>query len=202
MKVKLFMLLLLGVLMTGCTPSSDEPQSMESTPASAVEEAQDASEEAPQEKEPYLVTFEAKTVEGEAFTSDAFADSKLTMINVWGTYCNPCLSEMPDLGEIAASYDKAEFQMLGIISDVMEDAGEGKIEEAKDLIEQTGAAYPHVLANQSLYNSLLGAVSAVPTTFFVNQKGEMLGYVVGGQPKEAWENIIRDLLEEMEDSYE
>ena len=64
-----------------------------------------------QEEEAYVLTFEASTIEGAPLTSECFADSKLTMINVWATYCNPCISEMPDLGEIAASYDRSEFQI-------------------------------------------------------------------------------------------
>ena len=61
------------------------------------------------EAEKYYLTFEASTIDGEAWNSDKFTNSKLTMINVWGTYCNPCLSEMPDLGEIASEYEASDF---------------------------------------------------------------------------------------------
>ncbi|MBQ7934005.1 MAG: TlpA family protein disulfide reductase [Lachnospiraceae bacterium] len=132
----------------------------------------------------------------ETVTDDCFGESRLTMLNIWATYCNPCLSEMPDLGAIAAAYDPAEFQMYGIISDVTAESEDAVIQEAMDLIEQTGAAYPHLLLNESLYINLVGAASAVPTTFFVNQKGEVLGYVVGARSKEVWEEVINELLEQ------
>lgn len=147
-------------------------------------------------EEPYVVSFEATTVEGEEITSEIFADSKLTMLNVWATYCNPCLQEMPDLGEIAAAYDMAEFQMIGIVSDVAEGAAEEDIEYVKDLIAQTNATYPNIILSESLYRNLVGAVEAVPTTFFVNSKGELLGYTVGTQSKEAWEELINQILAE------
>lgn len=153
-----------------------------------------------QEQEVYVLTFEATTTEGEALTSECFANAKLTMINVWATYCNPCLSEMPDLGEIAAEYDPADFQMIGIISDVMEDGAQSDIDYAKQLIEETSATtYPHLLLNESLYMNLVGAVSGVPTTFFVNEKGELLGYLVGAQAKVTWTSLIDDLLAEMKE---
>lgn len=182
----LVLLLVLMVLLTGCSQNEKEqiPPTQE--------------EESVQEEAPYVLTFEGTTVDGETLTSDCFADSKLTMINVWATYCNPCLAEMPDLGEIATSYDSAEFQMIGIISDVTDTAGEEEIQTAKDLIAETRANYPHLLLNESLYTNLVGAVEAVPTTFFVNQKGEALGYIVGSQSKESWEEIINGLLEEMQ----
>lgn len=146
----------------------------------------------------YILTFEASTIEGAPLTSECFADSKLTMINVWATYCNPCISEMPDLGEIAASYDKAEFQIIGIVSDVTEDAEEKMIDTARNLVEDTGANYPHLLLNESLYTNLVEMVDAVPTTFFVNRKGEVLGYAVGSQSKETWEELIDEILAEVE----
>lgn len=193
MKLRLLTLLLLGTLLTGCAQNTEAVHENES-----AEATQTTSETAEQEKEPYVLTFEANTIEGETLTSEILSQSKLTMINVWATYCNPCLSEMPDLGAIAASYDTEDFQLLGIISDVSEEASEDDMNNAKELIEQTGADYSHLLLNQSLYSNLVGAVSAVPTTFFVNQKGEMLGYVEGARSQEAWEEIINELLAEME----
>lgn len=169
----------------------------ESSVAESVsEEADVAGAEA--EAELYVLSFEAVTTEGESVTDACFADSKLTMINLWGTYCNPCLSEMPDLGEIAASYDKADFQLMGIICDVPEGADQKDIDNAKALIEKTGANYPHLLLSESLYINLVGGTDAVPTTFFVNSKGEVLGYVVGANSKETWVDLIEQLLAETE----
>lgn len=156
-------------------------------------------QDATDQQEVYVLEFEATTTDGEEITSDVFAESKLTMINVWATYCNPCLAEMPDLGEIATEYDKADFQMIGIISDVMSDASQEDIDYAKQLITETGAiTYPHLTLNESLYMNLVGAVDAVPTTFFFNQKGELLGYLPGAQAKVTWKALIDDLLAAME----
>lgn len=153
-----------------------------------------STEEEEVEEEKYYVTFEANTIEGEAWNSEQFANSKLTMINVWATYCNPCLSEMPDLGELAAEYDAAEFQIIGVVSDVMEGGSTDNIDYVKQLISETQANYPHLLLNESLYMSFVGAVSAVPTTFFVRQDGSMVGYLTGAMAKENWKVLIDDLL--------
>ena len=133
-------------------------------------------------------------MEGNAVTSEVFSKSKLTMINVWATYCSPCLNEMPELGELAAEYDSADFQLLGIVSDVME-GQEENIGYAAELIEETGAEYPHLLLNESLYYGLLSDVSAVPTTFFLNEQGQVLDVVVGAMDKSGWKEKIDGLLE-------
>jgi len=162
--------------------------------AAPTAEPTNGAEETPSEEEKYFVTFEATTTDGEAWNSDKFAASKLTMINVWGTYCNPCLSEMPDLGELAAEYDPAQFQIVGVVCDVMEDDSADNIDYAKQLITETKANYPHLLLNESLYMSFVGAVSAVPTTFFVRSDGSMVGYLTGAMDKESWKKLIDDLL--------
>ncbi len=213
MKIKTFFIVIMaGFLLTGCTKNASdnhtsEPSSQtetevaddmsETSSQTEADTAEDSSETGNSGQDTYVLSFEANTIDGEELTSECFAQSKLTMINVWATYCNPCLSEMPDLAAIADSRDASEFQMIGIISDVMEGDEEGSA-TAKDLIAQTGADYPHLLLNESLYSNLLGGVDSVPTTFFVNQKGEVLGYVVGANSKENWEGMIDELLAETE----
>lgn len=140
--------------------------------------------------------FEAHDMEGNTVSQEIFAESKLTMVNVWATYCNPCLREMPALGELAQAYDAGDFKIIGIISDVPENAEEEVIGIAEELIEQTGAAYTHLLINESIYNALLTDVAAVPTTFFFDENGILLDTVVGAMEKSAWEEKINGLLAE------
>ena len=136
-------------------------------------------------------------MEGNTISQEVCAGSKLTMINVWATYCNPCLKEMPELGELVQEYDAADFQLIGIVSDVVEGQDEDALAYAAGLVEETGAAYPHLLLNESLYKGLLAEVSAVPTTFFLNEKGEVLDVVVGAMDKTHWKEKIDGLLENL-----
>ena len=185
-----------GSVMVPTTETTVVPTS---EPTAAVTEetnpsGESSNEESSDEEEKYYLTFEASTIEGEAWNSDRFANSKLTMINVWGTYCNPCLAEMPALGEIASEYDAADFQLIGVICDVMVDDDEKNVNYAKKLIKETKAVYPHLLLNESLYMSFMSAVSAVPTSFFVRQDGSVIGYLTGAMEKENWKALIDDLL--------
>lgn len=169
---------------------TSEAKSSESGASGAETPGAEASEAAA----PSL-SFEAQDMDGNTVTSDVFSQSRLTMVNVWATYCSPCLNEMPDLGELAQEYDPADFQLIGIISDVLEDADAETIDYASKLISQTGAAYPHLLLNKSLYYAMLTDVMAVPTTFFFDQNGELLATEVGSNSKAAWKEQIDELLE-------
>lgn len=195
MKIRYQVYLLFGLLcitlLAGCR-KQDAPEETEGSTVPEMKVSSDPNH--PESATP--VTFEAQTLDGESLFSDLFSESRITMVNVWATYCNPCLSEMPGLGELASSYDAGDFQLIGIISDVMEGTDEKTLKKAADLVAETGADYPHLLLNESLYNALLTGVSAVPTTFFVDQDGQIVDTVIGAMEKSAWEEKIDALLEE------
>ena len=139
--------------------------------------------------------FEAQTLDGEDVTQEIFGQSKLTMINIWGTFCGPCIQEMPELGEISRSYDTGEFQMIGLISDVMEPQDA----DAKEIIDSTQADYVHLIASPDLQRNILSRVSVVPTTVFVDADGNQVGEAyAGSRSKEDWTGIIEELRGEVQ----
>lgn len=149
-----------------------------------------------------IAPFTTTDLQGETVTEEIFSRAKLTMVNVWGTYCTPCISEMPSLGKLAQEADPAEFQLVGILADVVETAGPEDATWAKaiSLVEETGAAYTHLTQSQSLYYAALQGVSAIPTTYFVNAQGELVGDpVVGSQSEEAWRQTIAQRLAMLEE---
>lgn len=196
-KSKIVILIAMTLCIVGCAKADDtQPKASDAVTQEVVQdEEQNATQEpSPESRQPYVLQFSAVTSTGEEFTSDRLADSKLTMINVWGTFCGACLNEMPELGEIASEYDAAEFQLIGIVSDVKEGADQQKLEGLAELIDEIGANYPHLLLNGELYGNLVGASEYVPTTYFFNQNAELLTYVVGSKSKEQWVSIIEQLL--------
>lgn len=169
-------------------PAGDTPET--ETAGISPDQYGASSESAPSDQEgtaPIFIIFEGTDLDGNTVSQEIFSQSKLTMVNVWATYCNPCLSEMPGLGELAA-----EFQLIGIVSDVMEGEDQSLVES---LVQETGANYLHLLANDSIGQAILSSVSAVPTTFFFDGEGAYLGGVVGPAEKSAWEELIHELLE-------
>lgn len=196
-KILISLLILSLVLLCGCGGDNGGQPAEPDPETDSVSEPQEASpSEEPfseEETEPIYITFEGTDLVGNPVSQDIFSQSQLTMVNVWATYCNPCLNEMPGLGELAAEHDGSEFQLIGIVSDVREGDDQTLVES---LVQETGANYTHLLANDSIDQALLSGVSAVPTTFFFDQEGAYLGGVVGSAEKSDWEELIHELLEE------
>lgn len=192
-KIFLTPLVLSLALLYGCAGNSGElPVEPTSKPDAASGPDTSGASSSEEEHTPIYITFEGTDLEGNTVSQDAFSQSKLTMVNVWATYCNPCLNEMPDLGELAAAYALEDVQIIGIVSDVLE--GEDQ-ELAESLVEETQANYPHLLLNESIFYGLLTDVAAVPTTFFIDGEGVVLDTVVGARDKSAWEEMIHGFLE-------
>ena len=197
MKVKLWILAVLAgtVLLSGCAENTSDNDKQTESASEKQESSGTNTASGKSDSLPLPVTFEAADMEENEVSSSIFSEAKLTMINVWATYCNPCLQEMPDLGELSGEYDSGEFQIIGVISDVQEGADQDTLDKASSLIEQTGADYPHLLLNKSLYEAILTEVTAVPTTFFFDDHGMLLDTLVGSRDKDKWKEIIDALLE-------
>lgn len=148
-----------------------------------------------------LSAFSTTDLEGNAVDQSMLADYDLTMVNVWATYCGPCISEMPDLGALAAEYKDKGVQIVGLVSDVLDADGtvsDSQVETAKEIVAETGAAYPHLLPSDDLLG-ILSQIYAVPTTFFVDSEGRQVGSaILSAQSREAWAETIDGLLAEVQ----
>lgn len=123
-------------------------------------------------------SFTAQDLDGNQVDETIFEDAELTMINVWGTFCTPCLEEMPDLAELNREYQEKGVQIIGICSDTInadKELDEAQLEKARELAEQTGADYPHIAMSGTLVDTLLPQVMAVPMTIFVDSEGTQVG---------------------------
>ena len=220
MKLKLFVFLMAGLLLVGCsqdyedTPEtevrSEEVSSMdkedsneedgsvkdETVSMESKSEETTVNESSEYETTENSIIFTTDSVDGEeVYSMDLFHASKVTMVNVWGTFCNPCLNEMPVLGEISKEYDSSEFQLVGVVADVYQDDSTNRIAVAKTLIDSTGANYLHLLLNQEVFDAFVSSSQVVPTTYFFNEKGEIIDSVTGAYEKEDWEKIIESVLQ-------
>jgi thiol-disulfide isomerase/thioredoxin len=145
-----------------------------------------------------LSSFWTVDINGNEVTEQIFSSSKLTMVNVWATYCPPCLKEMPDLGELSKEYDSSLFQIVGIVTDVYhpnQRVFQQNLVTANDIIYTTGADYTHLLPSQELYELRLKNVQFVPETFFVDSKGRIVGETyISLRSKQEWKKIIESTL--------
>ena len=66
---------------------------------------------------------------------------------------------------------------------------------AKEIVEKTGVKYTNIIPGEKLQSETLSNVTAFPTSFFLNDKGEVIKTVMGATTKEDWVKIADELLE-------
>ena len=166
-------------MLTGCSQTSSETDTAEDNAADSSLSKIEA--------------FSTETVNGDEISSaDLFAGKDVTMINIWATYCGPCINEMPDLEKLNASLpDNA--QIVGVLADVSV-KNKGNLQDALDIISDTEVTYDSVLANEGM-EALLYASDYVPTTVFVDSEGNVIGRMVIGANISEYVAILSELLD-------
>lgn len=196
--VKTGTLLLSGLcclmLVNGCgsqgkNKSSDWPAADESG-----REEENLEEGASALAEEDLGEFSIKDIEGNTYTQEMFADYDLTMVNVFTTWCSPCVREIPDLEKLSNEVKDQGINVVGIVLDAIDSSGktdEEVVEKAKLLAEMTGAAYPFLIPDEGYLNGRLSGIAAVPETFFVDKEGNITGETYSGSRSlEDWKTIV------------
>lgn len=137
--------------------------------------------------EPFLTT----DLDGNQVTEAIFENYDLTVINVWGTFCSPCIGEMPALAQWHATLPE-NVQLIGVISDV--NVG-GDTTTARSILDRTGVKFVNLLTSPSLY-PLLSMSQYVPTTYFVDAQGNMVGQPIVGADVEGYKQFVAEYLHE------
>ena len=57
-------------------------------------------------------------------TSDIFAEHTLILINIWGSFCGPCMEEMPDLEVLSKEFASKDVAFVGVLGDALDRNGE------------------------------------------------------------------------------
>lgn len=154
---------------------------------------------APEDRVTVFGDFVSETLTGEIVDQSVFSKNTLTMVNIWGTFCSPCIKEMPELGEISAEYVGKGFAIIGIPADITDKNGSPspvKLVDAKNIVDAAKADYTHIIPCAEMIENKLGSCQSLPETIFLDSEGRQVGdSYFGAKSKEEWTFIIDCLLE-------
>ena len=173
-------------MLTACSGNNDEITAPDETAAQTGEESG------------LLSSFTAETLDGEKADESIFEGKKVTMVNIWATFCGPCIREMPDLQKLHEDYADKGFHVVGIVCDIYEYDGvfdESGLQTAKDIVKDTGVKYVSLLPSDDLNKAKLNSVTSVPETVFVDETGTVIaGPYIGSRSYDSWARIIEEVL--------
>ncbi len=123
------------------------------------------------------IAFKTVSLDNETVTDDIFSDYDITVVHVWGTFCQPCIAEM---GDYARFYSKCpdNVNLIAIVCDVY-DGIDSNVSAANDILGDAGAKFLNLRTSDDLYD-LVGGFQYVPSSFFVDRDGHLIGEMMDG----------------------
>jgi thiol-disulfide isomerase/thioredoxin len=117
---------------------------------------------------------------------------KVLLVNLWATWCAPCIKELPSLGKLQAALGGADFAVLAIALDEPDAA------KVAPFLAQHGAGNLPALIDTNRTIDKVMPVSALPTSLLVDKDGKVRAILTGdaewhcGAAQEAVKAFIAD----------
>jgi thiol-disulfide isomerase/thioredoxin len=109
---------------------------------------------------------------------------KVLLVNIWGTWCGPCIAEMPHLIELQNTHGEKGFEVIGL------NIGDGNgspepLDDIKEFVAKQKLNYTIAIASNTVTNQfyLITKQQVVPQTILVDREGKLRGVFVGGGPR-------------------
>ena len=144
-----------------------------------------------------VAPFKTQDIDGKAFTDADFAKNKLTMVNVFATWCTACIQEIPDLEKLNKEMKDKGVGVVGVVMDTHEDGKDipDALDKAKAIQSKLKTTYPFLKPDDKLMNGRLQGIQALPETFFVDSKGNIVGETYSGAKSlEEWKAVVEKEL--------
>ena len=125
-----------------------------------------------------LVPMDRDALRGELSASEG----RIILVNLWATWCTPCLREIPDLLALETELPAGDFRLLAIS---MDDAySEGWVTEFKAKHFPTLVSFINAELDMDTLVSVIDPVwnETLPTSYIFNREGEVVKKVQGKKP--------------------
>ena len=126
----------------------------------------------------------------------ALADfkGKVTIVDIWGTWCPPCREEVPHFVDLDKRYKDKGLAIVGINCNEQGPPDQVK-KTIKAFAKENGITYPCVL-NDEKTEEKVPNFQGYPTTLFIDRAGKVRMLAVGNPGKDKLEGIVKILLAE------
>jgi len=113
-----------------------------------------------------------KNINNETINLKKFKNS-LIIINFWATWCAPCIEEMPSLNRLQANSNFDNLQIIPI------NVGRDNIEKSINFYKNLKINNLEIYFGENVELAKKFLLRGLPTTIFINKKGEEFARVIG-----------------------
>ena len=128
------------------------------------------------------------TLDGTALSVDDLK-GKVVLVNIWATWCPPCVIEMPGFQRVYEDYRDRGFLVLGVSRD------QGEPSRVRTFLREKGITYPVAMASDVDLGGMT-QVEALPTSFLIGRDGTIRHQVEGFFAGLTLRMAVKRLVEE------
>jgi len=115
---------------------------------------------------------------------------KIVLVNLWATWCPPCVAELPVLDQLSATYADKGLVVLAV-------AGDEDPRAVHDFLARSPVKFEVLLDPNGAIGTQYG-ITGYPETFFVDRQGKLRDKIVGPLPHEG-KGASRELTKRIEE---
>ncbi|GMV52461.1 MAG: TlpA family protein disulfide reductase [Chlorobi bacterium] len=109
---------------------------------------------------------------------------KVTLINIWATWCGPCRKEIPDLISLSNELG-SNYAVIGVSVDEA-----SRFNTVTSYVEKNNMTYLNLFDASKELAEAFGGISAIPTTFIIDTKGTIVQKIVGARSKDQFKQAM------------
>jgi peroxiredoxin len=114
---------------------------------------------------------------------------KAVILDFWATWCPPCRAEIPDLDTLYKEYKKKGATIVGV---ALDEGGKTAILAGMKKYKLS-LDYPILIGTQDI-SKLYGGIDAIPTTFILDKRGNIVNKYIGLQEKKVFVEDLNKIL--------
>ena len=150
MKTGPALLAVVALSLSACAPQSQTEPQPEPQPEPRAENAA-----------PPLVL---DTLDGSGTMALEEQEGKVVLVDLWATWCVPCIQELPHLQKLSETFGEDDFLMLGIVLE------SGERDEVVEFMADKDVTYPQVMGVEGT-SEAFGPFLGYPTKYLIDRSG-------------------------------
>ena len=97
---------------------------------------------------------------------------KVVLVNIWATWCSPCVEEMPSMQKLYNEFNGKNFEILAVSIDA---AG---VDAVAPFMKKHKLSFPALMDPKGTIKSMY-RVTGIPESFIIDKQGVLVGKIIG-----------------------
>ena len=97
---------------------------------------------------------------------------KVVLVNIWATWCPPCVDEMPSMEKLYQKFKGKNFEILAVSID------EPGLKAVAPFMKKSNLTFPALIDSEGTIKAVYG-ITGVPESFIIDKQGILIKKIVG-----------------------